>query len=140
MDAYFKMPYRNYSDVYLANFKANATIDDAADKRLRDTVALNRPAALPLSAYTGKYVNDLYGKMTCELGENNVLELRFEHHTHMYARLQGLGGNRFYVTFSDPVLGKAVFPFTVQNGKVTGVKVKVADFVEYNPYDFRKVE
>jgi hypothetical protein len=26
----------------------------------------------------------------------------------------------------------------VQNGKVTGVRVKVADFVEYNPYDFKK--
>jgi len=140
MDAYFKMPYRNYSEVYLANFKANATINDAADKRLRDTVALSHPAAVPLSAYTGKYVNDLYGSMTCVQGENNVLEIRFEHHTRMYARLQALGANRFYVTFSDPVLGKAVFPFTVQNGKVTGVKVKVADFVEYNPYDFRKVE
>jgi len=76
--------------------------------------------------------------MTCVTGENNDLEMRFEHHTRMYAHLQALGGNRFYVTFSDPVLGKAVFPFTVQNGKVTGVRVKVANFVEYNPYEFRK--
>ncbi|MDB5150915.1 MAG: hypothetical protein JWQ57_4935, partial [Mucilaginibacter sp.] len=45
---------------------------------------------------------------------------------------------RFYVTFSDPTLGKAVFPFTVQNGEVTGVRVKVADFVERGAYDFKK--
>jgi hypothetical protein len=77
--------------------------------------------------------------MTVTQGANNDLEMRFEHHTKMYAKLQPLGGNRFYVTFSDPVLGKAVFPFTVENGKVTGVRVKVADFVEYNPYDFKKV-
>jgi CubicO group peptidase (beta-lactamase class C family) len=140
MDAYFKKPYRNYSDVYLANYKADITIDNAADKRLRDTVALNHIPALPLTEYTGKYVNDLYGNLTIIQGEANDLEMRFEHHPRMYAHLQALGGNRFYVTFSDPTYGKAVFPFTVQNGKVTGVHVKVADFVEYNPYDFRKVE
>jgi CubicO group peptidase (beta-lactamase class C family) len=138
MDAYFKLPYRNYSDKYLAGFKAEAATGDVADKRLRDTVALNHPTALPLASYTGKYVNGLYGSMICEPGENNTLEMRFEHHTHMYAKLQALGGNRFYVTFSDPVLGKAVFPFTIQNGRVTGVRVKVADFVEYNPSDFKK--
>ena len=56
----------------------------------------------------------------------------------MYALLKPLGGNRFYVTFSDPTLGKAVFPFMVQNGEVTGVRVKVADFVERGAYDFKK--
>jgi CubicO group peptidase (beta-lactamase class C family) len=140
MDAYFKMPFRNYSDVYLANYKAGATIDNAADKRLRDSVAMNRPPALPVVNYTGKYVNDLYGTLEVTQGENNDLEMRFEHHTHMYVHLQPLGGNRFYATFSDPTLGKAIFPFTVQNGRVTGVRVKVADFVEHNPYDFRKTQ
>jgi CubicO group peptidase (beta-lactamase class C family) len=138
MDAYFKMPYRNYSDRYLDGFKASAGKEDEADKRMRDTVALNHPTALPLTAYLGKYVNDLYGSLTIIQGETNDLEIRFEHHPRMYAHLQALGGNRFYVTFSDPVLGKTIFPFSVQNGKVTGVRVKVANFVEYNPYEFRK--
>ena len=99
---------------------------------------LNNIPALPPGNYTGRYTNELYGAMTVTQGENNDLEMRFEHHPKMYAKLQPLGGNRFYVTFSDPTLGKAVFPFAVQNGKVTGVRVKVADFVEYNPYDFKK--
>lgn len=138
MDAYFKMQFRNYSEVYLANYKANAAAEDAADKKLRDTVALNRPSYLPVTAYTGKYVNELYGKMEVTQGENNDLEIRFEHHPRMYVHLQPLGGNRFYATFSDPTLGKAVLPFTVVNGRVTGVRVKVADFVERDPYDFKK--
>jgi len=138
MDAYFKLPYHKYSDISLANFKTNETIDNGADKRLRDTVALNPLPALPLTNYTGKYVNELYGKMEITQGETNDLEARFEHHPRMFAHLQPLGGNRFYVTFSDPVLGKAVFPFTVQNGSVKGVRVKVADFVEHDPYDFKK--
>jgi hypothetical protein len=56
----------------------------------------------------------------------------------MYVHLQPLGGNRFYATFSDPTLGKAVFPFIVQNGSVKGIRIKVADFVERGAYDFTK--
>ena len=138
MDAYFKLPYRDYSDTYLTKFKTGEAADDARDKKLRDTVALNHPTALPSDAYTGKYVNDIYGHLEITTGEANDLEIRFEHHPHMFAHLQPLGGNRFYVTFSDPTYGKAVFPFYVKNGKVTGLRVKVADFVEYNPYEFRK--
>ncbi|MBK0380255.1 serine hydrolase [Mucilaginibacter segetis] len=140
LDAYFKLKYRNYSDTYLSYFKANANNEMQADKKLRDTVASNPQPALPSGMYTGKYINDLYGNLTITQGEQNDLEIRFEHHPRMFAKLQPLGGNRFYVTFSDPVYGKAVFPFTVQNGKVTGVRVKVADFVEYTPYDFKKVQ
>jgi hypothetical protein len=55
-----------------------------------------------------------------------------------YAILQSMGKNRFFARFTDPLLGKAVFPFTVTAGKVTGVTVKVADFIEYNPYEFKK--
>jgi hypothetical protein len=139
MDAYFKLPFRDYSQKYLTLFKAHQDAVDQQDKKLRDTVALNRLPALLPAQYTGKYVNELYGTMTVTQGLNNDLEMRFEHHPKMYAHLQALGGNRFYVTFSDPTFGKAVFPFTVENGKVTAVRVKVADFVEYDPYDFKKV-
>lgn len=140
MDAYLKLPFRDYSQKYLALFKAHQDAEDQKDKKLRDTVALNRQPALLTAQYTGKYVNDLYGSMAVTQGVNNDLEMRFEHHPKMYAHLQSLGGNRFYVTFSDPTYGKAVFPFTVENGKVTAVRVKVADFVEYDPYDFKKVQ
>jgi CubicO group peptidase (beta-lactamase class C family) len=139
VDAYLKLPFSNYSDKYLARFKAQQEATDQQDQKLRDTAALNRPPMLLPAQYTGKYVNDLYGSMAVTQGLNNDLEMRFEHHPRMFAHLQPLGGNRFYVTFSDPVLGKAIFPFTVENGKVTGVRVKVADFVEYDPYDFKKV-
>ncbi|HVV55014.1 MAG TPA: serine hydrolase [Mucilaginibacter sp.] len=141
MDAYFKMPYMDYSDKYLTLFKTAQDAESLKDKKLQDTVAMHLQPAMPLSAYTGKYVNDLYGSLEVTTGSaGNDLEMRFEHHTKMYAHLQPLGGNRFYVTFSDPVYGKAIFPFTFEAGKITGVRVKVADFVEYDPYDFKKVQ
>jgi CubicO group peptidase (beta-lactamase class C family) len=139
MDAYFKLPFHDYNNFYLKRFKASQDADALLDRKRHDTIAMNHPAALPLSAYTGKYLNELYGYATVTPGDANDLEMRFEHHPKMYAHLQVLGGNRFYVTFSDPILGKAVFPFIVKNGQVTDVTVKVADFVEYNPYDFKKV-
>ena len=140
LDAYFKLPYRNYSDEYLNKYKANDAREQQVKRQLRDSVFLNLAPAQSLANYTGRYVNDLYGNMTISRGEANTLEMRFEHHPKMYVKLQSLGGNRFYATFSEPIYGKAVFPFTFQNGRITGVKVKVSDVVEQDPYDFRKVE
>jgi len=140
MDAYFKLPYRNYSDNYVKAFKAQQTKQQTIDKTMRDSVALKLPTAMPLSAYTGQYINDLYGKLNITIGGDlDQLQLRFEHHPKMFATAQPLGGNRFYVVFSDPELGKAVFPFTFTNGRLIGVRVKVADFIERTSYDFRKL-
>lgn len=137
MDAYLGNTYRNYSKVYLDYAHAQQTAETKKDKALQDSVALHTASALPLAAYTGKYFNDVYGDMIVVM-ENKELKMKFSHHPNMYAKLEALGGNRFYVTFSDPIFSKAVFPFTAKNGKVTGVTVKVADFVEYNPYEFAK--
>jgi hypothetical protein len=93
------------------------------------------PNSVPLAAYTGNYMNDLYGDMKVVL-ENGELRMRFSHHPNMYAKLESLGNDRYYAIFSDPIFSKAIFPFTIKNGKVTGVTVKVADFVEATPYEF----
>lgn len=137
MDAYLGLPYRNYSKTYLGFSKTQQKNDAAADKKLKDSVALMNKSSLPLTAYTGDYSNDVYGKMKVVL-EENELRMRFEHHPSMYAKLSALGGDRFYCTFTDPEFGTAVFPFAVENGKVKGITVKVADFVEYTAYEFVK--
>lgn len=66
--------------------------------------------------------------------------MHFSHHPNVKVPLSPLGKDRFYAIFSDPDFSKAVFPFKIKDGKVVGVTVKVADFVEYTPYEFRKVE
>ncbi len=137
LDAYFGNSYRNYSQVYLNFANSQNSAEAKKDKMLQDSVALKPAASLPLTTYTGHYTNNVYGEMNVVM-ENKELRVKFSHHPNMYARLEALGGNRFYVTFSDPIFSKAVFPFHVENGKVTGVTVKVADFVEYNPYEFVK--
>jgi CubicO group peptidase (beta-lactamase class C family) len=137
MDAYLGKPYRNYSKVYLGFYKQEFGEEQKKDKMLQDSVALHLKTDLPLTAYTGNYFNDVYGNMNVVL-ENGELKMKFSHHPHMYAKLESLGGDRFYATFTDPEFSKAIFPFHVENGKVKSVTVKVADFVEYNPYEFVK--
>ena len=137
MDAYLKLPYRNYSNAYLQYFNGQKEEDLAKDNKLKDTVAMHNAASLPLQSYTGKYFNDVYGDMEVVV-ENDEMKMKFSHHPQMYAKLETLGGNRFYATFTDPEFNKAVFPFEVVDGKVKSVTVKVADFVEYNPYIFEK--
>lgn len=137
VDAYLGKPYRNYSKVYLGFYNGQQKEDMKQDKKMKDSVALHLAPALPLTNYCGNYTNDVYGNMSV-VQEAGELKMKFSHHPNMYAKLESLGGNRFYATFSDPEFSKAVFPFTVLNGKVTGVTVKVADFIEYNPYEFKK--
>jgi len=138
-DVFLKMPFRNYSEQYLARAKNEKALQLQTDKKLRDSVALNLQPAPFVNNFTGTYQNDMYGKVTITRGLNNDLEMRFEHHPRMFAKLQPLGGSRFYATFSDPIYGKTVFPFTVRNGRVVSVRLKVADFIESDPYEFKKI-
>jgi CubicO group peptidase (beta-lactamase class C family) len=138
LDAYLGNSYRNYNKVYLSISNSQRTVRARTDKQFRDSVSLQLKTELPLNSYTGDYFNDVYGNMKVVM-EQNELRMRFSHHPNMYAKLESLGGNRFYATFSDPEFDKAVFPFHVENGQVKSVTVKVADFVEFNPYEFMKL-
>lgn len=137
MDSYLGKKYRNYSNFYLGYYKRNFNEDQKKDKMLKDSVAMNLKTELSLKDYTGDYFNDVYGNMKVVF-ENGELKMKFSHHPDMYAKLESLGGDRFYATFTDPEFSKAIFPFHLENGKVKSVTVKVADFVEYNPYEFYK--
>ena len=137
MDAYLGNQYRNYSKVFLGSFNFQKNLEAKKDQTMKDSVAMHLKTELQLNAYTGNYFNDVYGNMSVVL-ENGELKMKFSHHPNMYARLESLGGSRFYATFTDPEFSKAIFPFHVDNGKVKSVTVKVADFIEYNPYEFVK--
>ena len=136
-DAYLNNPYRNYSNVYLGYFNQQVSEEEKNNKKMQDSVALQLKPLLAINNYSGTYFNDVYGNMSV-VQEGGELKMKFSHHPNMYAKLEAIGSNRFYATFSDPEFSKAVFPFTVLNGKVTGVTVKVADFIEYNAYEFKK--
>lgn len=137
LDAYLGLPYRNYSKVHLGYYNEQQAQRAKDLKEKRDTIAMNRKTTLPLSAYAGNYLHDVYGKMNIKL-EAGKLIMRFEHHSGRHGLLEPLGGNRFLCTYSDPLYGIKVLPFTVQDGSVKSLTVRVADFVEFTPYEFVK--
>ncbi len=136
-DAYLGLPFRNYSKLSLDAQSAGEKEDMVIINRIKDTVAMKNPAALPLSEYAGNYKHEVYGNMNISV-ESGQLIMRFEHHHKMYGVLEPLGGNRFLCTYSSPLYGMKRLTFQVENNKVTSLRVRVADFVEFTPYDFIK--
>ncbi len=138
-DAYLGLPYRNYSKVYLGYYQANEAEKEKQVKAIRDSIAMNPKTDLPLTAYAGEYVHNVYGKMNIKI-ETGKLIMRFEHHKGRYGTLEPLGGNRFFCTYNDPLYGMKKLLFTVENKKVKSLTVRVADFVEFTPYEFIKTK
>ncbi len=137
-DAYLGLPYRNYSKVYLGFQQEDEAEKAKQYKAIRDSIAMDPKTALPLTAYAGEYLHDVYGKMNIKI-ENNKLVMRFEHHKGRYGTMEPLGGNRFFCTYSDPLFGMKKLEFTVDGEKVRSLTVRVADFVEFTPYEFFKL-
>lgn len=138
-DAYLGLPYRNYSKVYLDFQKSDETEKEKQYKAVRDSIALDPKAELPLTAYAGEYMHDVYGKMNIKMEEGKLI-MRFEHHKGRWGTLEPLGGNRFFCTYSDPLYGKKKLQFSVEDKKVKSLTVRVADFVEFTTYEFIKTK
>jgi CubicO group peptidase (beta-lactamase class C family) len=139
MDAYLGLPYRNYHKVAMERQKQSEARMEKMVQSKRDTINTKPATALPLTAYAGEYKHDIYGSMNIKI-ENGELIMRFEHHKGRFSKLEALGENRFLSTWNDPLYGVKVLPFTVENGKVKSLTVRVADFVEFTPHEFIKVK
>ncbi|MCU7496165.1 MAG: serine hydrolase [Ignavibacteria bacterium] len=137
IDAFLGLPYRNYDKFYLDAYRKMQVKDEQELKAQRDTVDMNLKPALELDAYTGRYVHEAYGYLDITR-EAETLVITFEHHPALKGKLQCLGGNRFLCTYSDPVFGTKVLPFTVEGSGVKSLTLRVADFVEMTSYDFIK--
>lgn len=137
LDAYLKLPYRNYSQVYLQYQKEDEAEKMELHKSKMDSIAAKPKSTLPLAAYTGLYVHPIYGKMNIDMEAGKMIA-RFEHHKGRFATLSALGENRFYAVFNEALYGKNIWQFTSTDGKVKSVTVRVADFVEFTPYEFVK--
>ena len=137
-DAYLGLPYRNYSKIFLgyADNQQKGTAEWLRKKK--DTIA-SATDVLPLNAYAGTYRHNVYGLMTITK-EQNKLVARFEHHKGRHANLELLGPGRFLATFNDPLYGIKEWNFTTIKGQIKSVTVRVADFVEFTPYEFIKTK
>jgi hypothetical protein len=61
-----------------------------------------------------------------------------EHHPNNIGKLDFINDNRFLCTYTDVTCGVEPLSFTIANNQVKSVTVKVADFIDYLPYEFVK--
>jgi hypothetical protein len=137
LDSYLNLPYRNYSNLYYAYYRRKTDKEYAEYKVLRDSVDMQKNNNHNLKKYVGEYTHPVYGSLNIT-SDKNVLRVSLEHHPNLTAKLEYLSDTRFLCTFSDPIFGIKVWPFNMEQNKVQSVTLKVADFVEYNGYNFIK--
>ena len=137
LDAYLGLPYRNYSDTFFERFGKGREREEKRIEELQDSVNMNLIPALPHDEYTGRYVHDVYGYSDITR-DGNILEMSFEHHSNLKGKLESLGGNRFLCTYSDPIYGVRVIPFSIEKDKVESFTLSVHPFIEFTTYKFFK--
>jgi hypothetical protein len=137
LEAYMGMPYRNMSELYYINSQKGKQATASHLKLIKDTIALKNKPALKLDEYCGTYTNGLYGKVEVKLIKGK-LQLFMEHHPNNIGKLDFINDNRFLCTYTDVTCGVEPLSFTIANNQVKSVTVKVADFIDYLPYEFVK--
>jgi CubicO group peptidase (beta-lactamase class C family) len=138
LDAYLNLPYRNYSNFYLQQNRQQWNNAKKEWQLKVDSVAGNPKSAMPLEKYTGAYQHEAYGKLYLSKVNDHLL-LKLEHHPDLLGKLEPLGGNRFLCTYSDPVFGRKVLSFTQSGNAIKSLTFRVADFIEFTPYEFTKL-
>lgn len=137
LDAYLGLPYRNYSQIFYEDNQSRNAEEKQLIQQMRDTIAQHPKTELALDKYAGHYENEAYGNLDMKK-DGNSLKLIFQHHSNLTGKLEPLGGNRFLLSFSDPLFGIKPVHFEVENGAVKNFILQVADFVEFTPYEFVK--
>lgn len=138
IDAYLGLPYRNYSSMYLRRFEENSKKESEQLASWRDSVDMKKATPLPLAKFAGRYNHDVYGYAQVK-AKKDYLEMTFEHHPDLEARLDYMGDNRFLCTYSNPLFGIKVFPFVIDGEMVKSFTLSVADFLEHTTYQFVKM-
>lgn len=137
VDAYLNLPYRNYNKVWNSAYLKQQKQNKKRVKEINDSIKMNITPEIPINEFAGKYTNSTYG--TVELSvKDNMLIAKFENHSKLSATLKYIGNNRFACTYSSLSMGKAIFPFTINNKKVKSFILTVSPDLEFTSYTFLK--
>jgi len=138
IEAYINVPYRNLSEIYSQSAEKKRIAEQKQQAEMDVLLAQKNKPNQPLAEYAGEYTNSFYGKAWIK-NENGQLNLYFENHPQNIGIIQHVKDGKFICTFSDITCGVEPLSFTIKENKVTGVTIKVADFIDYLSYDFSKV-
>lgn len=137
IDAYLGLPYRDYSNTYYSFYERRQNANQQNIDAFRDTIAQNNKPPVALDAFAGTYENEMYGRVEI-IAEKENLNLKFQHHPDLKAKLEYLDDDRFLCSYNPSRMGTEVFPFIIENGMVKSFSLKVADRLEHTRYEFVK--
>ena len=135
LDAFLDVPYTDRSRLMWSFFAPTMKTRSEQLEALAGRVKNAEKPALPLSAFTGTYRNDVYGRITIrEAG--GKLTCHFEHHPALVWEMEYMDNNEFRMTYSH--IGYGIYPakFTMTAGKINGVVIQANEFVESDAYLF----
>ncbi len=139
LQVYRNQPFSNKIAEATAHWQENEKLEAERIAKLRATVSQNQVLSKSnQEAYAGDYSNPVYGDLKVVL-EKGFLLVQLSHHPNGTAILEYTGNDTFLCTFGTPTLGIQPMVFKRDaNGKVTGLTLKVNDFIEYGAYDFTR--
>lgn len=135
-DAFLGLPYRGYQKG-LSNFKTAQQKEKHWLDSLNGVVAKKNKWIVEAKSFAGVFTNEVYGQI--EVKQDGAgLSIYFSNHPGMTGKLEYLQDSTFLCTYSNPTMGIKEIPFKIENGKVVGLTLRVADFVEFTPYEFMR--
>lgn len=140
LDAYLGVPYVNRQTMALKEYNEDKNNAKAFLDTLQTLKKNGATPPLPIDAYAGKYNNPVYGNIEIEKVSASQLKINFLHHSKLAATLIYLEKNDWELRYNN--IGYGIFrsQFTIINNKVESILIKAADFIEFDPYLFTKME
>jgi hypothetical protein len=139
-DAFLKAKPEDWSNLYLkvrTNEESKTAADRAAAEKAR---ARNSLPSLPLSRYAGNYSNTTYGDATV-IEESGKLILRLSASPTYIGDLEHWQYDTFLSRWRDPVAESTFISFTLNAaGEVDEMKLKVADYIDFGEYLFKRAK
>lgn len=138
LDAYLGVNGGNRSEQSLTGFKRSmkTQLDEIANWKAR--VKGTKPS-LALNDYAGNYTHDLYGSLSIQVRDSRLV-VRFNGHKNLTATLDHMDNDEWLLQYDNVEYGIHAVRFGIAGQKVNSIQVKANEFVEYDPYTFRKVE
>lgn len=136
LDAYLGVKYTNRTQPSLKAFQEGmkTQLNEIAAWKAR--IKGDKPS-LDMATYTGAYRNELYGSINITQKDKG-LAIRFNSHKNLTATLSYMDKDEWLLQYDNIEYGIYAISFKIENQRVISVSIKANDFVEYDPYIFKK--
>jgi CubicO group peptidase (beta-lactamase class C family) len=136
LDAYLGMPFVNRSLQQLDRFKSELQQQVEEINAWRTRIKGNKPE-LQMNAYAGVYTNELNGDISIsQVGDK--LRINFTTKPDLTATLSYMDNGEWLMEYNNIEYGIFAIQFKIEKGRVKSVTTKQNEFVEYDPYTYRK--